>query len=134
MGEFGLERGRVELRSDIDSQSPLTGPRQPAGAPGETKDLQGIRRLANLGDRQLGDAGLRPRPDPTRGTATTSPASHHQLPSELTGIRCRRTMVSHQRQRFLGDDVLVPEAAEGERQQDHRVRRRYDGSLDHGVP
>jgi hypothetical protein len=27
MGEFGLERGRVELRSDIDSQSPLTGPR-----------------------------------------------------------------------------------------------------------
>jgi hypothetical protein len=37
MGEFGLERGRVELRSDIDSQSPLTGPRQPAGAPGRPR-------------------------------------------------------------------------------------------------
>ena len=34
----------------------------------------------------------------------------------------------------LGDDVLVPEAAEGEREQDHRVGRRHDGSLDHGVP
>jgi hypothetical protein len=34
---------------DIDSQSPLTEPQQPVGVPRETKDLQGIRRLANLG-------------------------------------------------------------------------------------
>jgi hypothetical protein len=34
---------------DIDSQPPLTEPRQPVGVPRETKDLQGIRRLANLG-------------------------------------------------------------------------------------
>ena len=34
---------------DIDSQPPLTEPRQPFGVPRETKDLQGIRRLANLG-------------------------------------------------------------------------------------
>jgi hypothetical protein len=35
---------------DIDSQAPLTEPTQPVGVPRETKDLQGIRRLANLGD------------------------------------------------------------------------------------
>jgi hypothetical protein len=35
--------------SDIDSQSPLTEPQQPVGVPRETKDLQGVRRLANLG-------------------------------------------------------------------------------------
>ncbi len=34
---------------DIDSQPPLTEPKQPVGVPRETKDLQGIRRLANLG-------------------------------------------------------------------------------------
>jgi hypothetical protein len=34
---------------DIDSQPPLTEPRQPFGVPREIKDLQGIRRLANLG-------------------------------------------------------------------------------------
>jgi hypothetical protein len=33
---------------DIDGQSPLTEPKQPTGVPRETKDLQGIRRLANL--------------------------------------------------------------------------------------
>jgi hypothetical protein len=33
---------------DIDAQSPLTEPKQPVGVPRETKDLQGIRRLANL--------------------------------------------------------------------------------------
>ncbi|HET7012477.1 MAG TPA: hypothetical protein VFI65_01110 [Streptosporangiaceae bacterium] len=48
--------------SDIDGQSPLTEPKQPVGVPRETKDLQGIRRLANLGDRhvlvlQADDAG-----------------------------------------------------------------------------
>jgi len=47
---------------DIDSQSPLTEPQQPVGVPRETKDLQGIRRLANLGDSyvlalQSDDAG-----------------------------------------------------------------------------
>ncbi len=34
---------------DIDGQSPLTEPKQPVGVPRETKDLHGIRRLANLG-------------------------------------------------------------------------------------
>ena len=33
---------------DIDGQAPLTEPKQPVGVPRETKDLQGIRRLANL--------------------------------------------------------------------------------------
>jgi hypothetical protein len=33
---------------DIDAQSPLTEPKQPVGVPRQTKDLQGIRRLANL--------------------------------------------------------------------------------------
>jgi hypothetical protein len=33
---------------DIDAQSPLTEPKEPVGVPRETKDLQGIRRLANL--------------------------------------------------------------------------------------
>jgi hypothetical protein len=47
---------------DIDNQSPLTEPQQPVGVPRETKDLQGIRRLANLGDHyvlvlQSDDAG-----------------------------------------------------------------------------
>jgi hypothetical protein len=47
---------------DIDRQSPLTEPKQPVGVPRETKDLQGIRRLANLGDSyvlalQSDDAG-----------------------------------------------------------------------------
>ena len=35
---------------DIDSQEPLTEPREPVGVPRETKDLQGITRLANLDD------------------------------------------------------------------------------------
>ncbi len=48
--------------SDIDGQSPLTEPTQPVGVPRETKDLRGIRRLANLGDShvlvlQADDAG-----------------------------------------------------------------------------
>jgi hypothetical protein len=34
---------------DIDGQSPLTEQRRTVGVPRETKDLQGIRRLANLG-------------------------------------------------------------------------------------
>ncbi len=34
---------------EIDGQPPLTEPKQPVGVPRETKDLQGIRRLANLG-------------------------------------------------------------------------------------
>jgi hypothetical protein len=38
---------------DIDGQPPLTEPQQPVGVPRETKDLQGIRRLANLGDRYV---------------------------------------------------------------------------------
>jgi hypothetical protein len=35
---------------DIDGQAPLTSPHEPVGVPRETKDLAGIRRLANLGD------------------------------------------------------------------------------------
>jgi hypothetical protein len=35
--------------SDIDNQAPLTEPTEPVGVPREAKDLQGIRRLANLG-------------------------------------------------------------------------------------
>jgi hypothetical protein len=47
---------------DIDGQSPLTEPGEPVGVPREAKDLQGIRRLANLGDSyvlalQSDDAG-----------------------------------------------------------------------------
>jgi hypothetical protein len=39
---------------DIDGQPPLTEPKEPVGVPRETKDLQGIRRLANLnGDHVL---------------------------------------------------------------------------------
>jgi hypothetical protein len=34
---------------DIDGQPALTEPKEPVGVPRETKDLQGIRRLANLG-------------------------------------------------------------------------------------
>ena len=33
---------------DIDGQPPLTEPKEPVGVPREAKDLQGIRRLANL--------------------------------------------------------------------------------------
>ena len=33
---------------DIDGQAPLTEPKEPVGVPRETKDLQGITRLANL--------------------------------------------------------------------------------------
>jgi hypothetical protein len=33
---------------DIDGQQPLTEPKEPIGVPRETKDLQGILRLANL--------------------------------------------------------------------------------------
>ena len=47
---------------DIDGQSPLTEPAEPVGVPRETKDLQGIRRLADLGGAhvlvlQADDAG-----------------------------------------------------------------------------
>src|SRR6202034_3313896 len=38
---------------DIDGQSPLTEPQQPVGVPRETKDLQGIRRLAKLGENHV---------------------------------------------------------------------------------
>jgi hypothetical protein len=38
---------------DIDDQSALTEPKQPVGVPRETKDLQGIRRLANLGSSHV---------------------------------------------------------------------------------
>ena len=34
--------------ADIDGQEPLTQPHEPVGVPRETKDLQGITRLANL--------------------------------------------------------------------------------------
>lgn len=34
--------------ADIEVQEPLTEPREPVGVPRETKDLQGITRLANL--------------------------------------------------------------------------------------
>ena len=52
---------KIDCR-DIDRQEPLTQPQQPVGVPRETKDLQGIRRLANLGDSyvlalQADDAG-----------------------------------------------------------------------------
>jgi hypothetical protein len=39
--------------SDIDSQTPLTEPTEPVGVPRETKDLQGVRRLANLDDSHV---------------------------------------------------------------------------------
>lgn len=50
--------------SDIDSQEPLTEPTEPVGVPRETKDLQGITRLANLNGShvlalQVDDAGRR---------------------------------------------------------------------------
>jgi hypothetical protein len=38
---------------DIDDQPPLTEPQQPVGVPTQTKDLQGIRRLANLGSNHV---------------------------------------------------------------------------------
>jgi hypothetical protein len=38
---------KIDCR-DIDGQEPLTQPQQPVGVPRETKDLQGIIRLANL--------------------------------------------------------------------------------------
>ena len=38
---------------DIDDQPPLTEPQQPIGVPRQTKDLQGIRRLANLGSNHV---------------------------------------------------------------------------------
>jgi hypothetical protein len=40
---------KIDCR-DIDAQEPLTQPRTPDGVPREKKDLQGIRRLARLGD------------------------------------------------------------------------------------
>jgi hypothetical protein len=55
--------GLVKIaRRDIDDQAPLTEPKAPVGVPRETKDLQGITRLANLGDAfvlalQVDDAG-----------------------------------------------------------------------------
>jgi hypothetical protein len=33
---------------DVDTQTGLTEPREPVGVPRETKDLEGVRRLANL--------------------------------------------------------------------------------------
>lgn len=40
---------KIDCR-DIDAQQPLTEPREPVGVPRETKDLQGITRLAVLGE------------------------------------------------------------------------------------
>jgi len=37
-------------RRDIDSQVPLTEPKEPLGVPRQTKELEGITRLATLGD------------------------------------------------------------------------------------
>jgi hypothetical protein len=37
-------------RQDIDGQEPLTVPKEPVGVPRETSDVQGIIRLANVGD------------------------------------------------------------------------------------
>lgn len=39
---------RIACR-DIDSQAPLTEPRQPVGVARKTEELRGVRRLANLG-------------------------------------------------------------------------------------
>jgi hypothetical protein len=39
---------KIDCR-DVDAQAPLTTAREPVGVPRETKDLQGIVRLANLG-------------------------------------------------------------------------------------
>ncbi len=48
---------------DIDGQEPLTEPTEPVGVPREAKDLQGIRRLANLdGEPRAGPAGRRRGP------------------------------------------------------------------------
>jgi len=38
---------------DIDGQPPLTEPKEPVGVPRQTKDLQGITHLANLGGSQV---------------------------------------------------------------------------------
>jgi hypothetical protein len=44
--------GLVKIdRRDIDAQAPLTEPKEPTGVPRETVDLQGVTRLANLGDQ-----------------------------------------------------------------------------------
>jgi hypothetical protein len=46
--------GLVKIaRGDIEGQPPLTEPREPVGVPRETKDLQGIVRLANLDDSHV---------------------------------------------------------------------------------
>jgi hypothetical protein len=43
---------KIDCR-DIDAQEPLTEPQEPVGVPRETKDLQGITRLATLGDSHV---------------------------------------------------------------------------------
>lgn len=43
---------KIDCR-DIDTQPPLTRPKKPVGVPRETKDLAGIRRLANLGSTHV---------------------------------------------------------------------------------
>ena len=44
-----LSHGLIKIAGrDIDGQLPLTTPTEPVGVPRETKDLQGISRLANL--------------------------------------------------------------------------------------
>jgi hypothetical protein len=43
--------GLVKIaRRDIERQEPLTQPKEPVGVPRETKDLEGIAKLANLGE------------------------------------------------------------------------------------
>jgi hypothetical protein len=39
--------------ADVDTQEALTEPREPIGVPRQVADLQGVRRLANLGDYVL---------------------------------------------------------------------------------
>ncbi len=39
--------------ADVDAQQPLTEPREPIGVPRAVEDLQGVRRLANLGEYVL---------------------------------------------------------------------------------
>jgi hypothetical protein len=38
---------------DVDTQPPLTEPREPVGVPRETEDLRGVTRLANFGDQHV---------------------------------------------------------------------------------
>jgi hypothetical protein len=54
---------KIDCR-DVDAQEPLTTAREPVGVPRETKDLQGIVRLANLGGSHV--LALQATPDGRR--------------------------------------------------------------------